>query len=129
MPLYGVAQAGSNVTSGLNLTTLGVGESLKLFDGTETPGAGVKSVAFSRGAGSGPVPGGGITFTIDFPSSSTDSLVIQAANQDVDADYQTIFTSTNNRHDNFTDTVFYEFYRAELVTYSGGGMPVVIAQR
>lgn len=129
MPLYGVAQPGSNVTSGLNLTTVGVGEKITLFDGTETPGATVKSVAFARGAGAGPVPGGGITFTADFASSSTSSLVIQGANQDVDADYTTVKTWTNVTHDNYTDTADFAFYRAQLVSYSGGGMPVVIAQR
>ena len=122
MPLYGTAQAGGFPT------VIYPGDSFTLFDGTETAGAAVKSIAFRRGL----APGGlnpGTTFQIVFPSSSTDSLVIQGSNLDVDADYITLATSTSKQTDFYTDTGDWAYYRAQLITYSGGGMPQVIAQR
>ena len=137
MSLYGSPQIGSRQwdpaggltpaqMAGLNLTTLMPGESIKLFDGTEAAGASVKSVAIARSRGvAGYAP---VTFSIDFPSSPTDSLLIQGANFDVEGDYQTLYTSTNKQHDVYTDTGAWLFYRATLSSYSAGSMPIVAAQ-
>lgn len=104
------------------------GDSLVLFDGTETPGSSVKSIALARQMGPQPGPAG-IVFTISFGSSPTDALEIQASNEDVDAEYITLQTSTNTQNDYYADAGNFAFYRAVLSTYSAGGMPRVIAQR
>lgn len=101
-----------------------------IFDGTETPSAGLSSLAFARGQS----PSGadqGTTFSISFPSASPNATVlIQGSNQDVDAQYQTLWTSTGLQYDNFTDDVGrWAFYRSQLSAYSSGGMPAVIAKR
>lgn len=126
--LYGTPQAGSN-TSGAayNLTALCPGDKITLFDGTETPGASVKSVAFSRAqTASGD---NGTTFFIQFGSAPTALVLIQSAFADVEADYQTVWSSTNTQQDAYTDVGRAPFYRAVLSTYSAGGMPVVTATR
>lgn len=130
MPLYGVAQSGYSATSGLNLTSIVPGDSYTLFDGTETPASGLKSVAFSRG----PAPGGadnGISFDISgMPSGSV--IDIQAANQDVDGSYSSVsgsLTPDASGHATYTDVGRSAFYRAVLTTYTTGAMSVVKAQR
>src|SRR5574337_959180 len=131
MPLYGSAQAGWNAppNAGLNLSALCPGESYTLFNGTESPGAAVKSVAFARGTNPA-LDTAGTTFTITFASAPTAQVLIQASNVDLDAQYQTLWTSNNLQTDNFTDDVGrWAFYRAVLNTYAAGGMPTVIAQR
>lgn len=144
MPLYGSPQAGSRQwdptlgltpaqMAGKNITTISPGESLMLFDGTETPdGAPITSIAIARGLSPAAGAAGPITFSIDYATTPTAVLYIQASNRDVEADYQTIYTSTSPSavHDLFTDAnTAWLFYRAKLYSYSGGGMPVVIAQR
>lgn len=99
-----------------------------LFNGTETPAAVMPSVAFARGQS----PSGadqGTTFQISFASAPTAVVLIQGANQDVEALYETLWTSTNTQYDNYTDTTRWAFYRAKISTYSAGGMPVVTAKR
>lgn len=72
----------------------------------------------------------GTSFTIDFAAAATGStVVIQASNQDVDADYQTVFTSTAKQHDAYTDIGRSKFYRALCSTYAAGGNLTVIASR
>ena len=124
MPIYGVTQIGGV------LTALGPGESMKLFDGTETPSAGVKSVAFNRAAGPILTPAG-IVFTIVFGAANANSTVqIQGSNDDVDGHYQTLFVTTQGVQDSYyADAGNFCYYRAVLNTYSAGGQPVVIAQR
>lgn len=121
MPVYGVAQAGGA------LTCVIPGDGYVLFDGTETPGAGVKSVAFSRGMGPGAGPHG-MVFTVAFASAPTATVLIQGSNTDVEADYQTL-GSIAAQHGYYADEGRFKFYRANLSAYSAGGMPVVIVQR
>ena len=120
MPLYGVAQAGGV------LTAVYPGEKFTLFDGTESPAAGVKSVAFNR------APGNGITngqvFTVGFPFAPTATVQIQASNDDVEAHYQTLATVTTQKG-YYADYGEFRFYRAVLSAYSSGSMPTVIVQR
>lgn len=123
MPNYGVVQAGGV------LTAIQPGDSIALFN-AESPAAPPQaSVAFCTGYS----PGGGapapILFTIDFAAAPTDSLVIQGANQDIDANYQTLYTSTNRQHDFYADAGGFAFYRAKLVSQSAGGAVTVIAKR
>lgn len=118
MPLYG----------SIGPTACIPGDTLVLFSGSETPGANVKSIALSRATGAGDQPSG-IVFTIDFATASTDVVLIQAANEDTDAKYQTLYTSTNLQHDFYPDQGNFAFYRTVLSTYSAGGMPQVVAQR
>ncbi len=110
------------------LTAVSPGDRITLFDGTEAPAALVTSLEFVRAPGPTQVPAG-IVFTIDFAAAPTDSLLIQGANVDLEADYQTLFTSTNTQHDYYHDAGNFLYYRAKLNTYAAGGMPVVIAQR
>lgn len=130
MPSYGVAQSGYSATSGLNLTSIVPGDSFTLFDGTETPVQGMKSVAFSRGAS----PSGadnGTSFDISgMPSTAV--VDIQAANIDVDSAYSSVsgnLTPDTNGNATYTDVGRSAFYRAVLTTYVSGAMPVVRAQR
>lgn len=119
MLLYGVDPKISSVQPG---------DSYSLFDGTEIPGASIKSAPFSRGES----PSGsdqGSTFSMDFVSAPTAVVLIQGANVDAEANYVTLWTSTNTQHDNYTDTARWAFYRAVLSTYSAGGMPVVRVKR
>lgn len=121
MPAYKPTQLGG-------LTSLVPGDSLNIFDGTETPAAALTSLQFSRGQ-SPSASDQGTTFQIIFPSAPSAVVLIQASNVDVDADYQTVWTSTNLQNDNYTDTTRWAFYRAKLSTYSSGGMPVVVVKR
>ena len=118
MPLYGVAQAGGV------LSAIYPGQSFTIFSGTETPSAGIKSVAFNRPA----APGGvavPFVFTVNFPSAPTASSVqIQGSNDDVDGQYQTLAT-IGAQNGYYSDFGQLNFYRAVLATYSVGGMPIV----
>ena len=121
MPDYGVAQAGGVLTS------LQPGDSYTLFN-AETPTAPQASVAFAFSVG--PNPGNNSkTFHIDFASAPTAVVDIQAANADVDADYITVYTSTNLQHDAYTDIGTSAFYRAKLASQSAGGAITVTVQR
>lgn len=129
MPLYGVAQAGSNATSpGLNLTSILPGQSFTLFNG-EAGSANPSSVAFSNAMS--PVQiSDPIQFTIswDAISSGGTTVNIQGANQDLDAQYQTLFQSVNMTLDKYTDTGNFRYYRATVSGYANGGNVTVIAQ-
>ena len=129
MPNYGVAQAGSQLppNQGLNLSVINPGESIYLFN-AESPAAPQASVAFCRGVGPMETPAG-LVFTIKFATAPTDSLVIQGSNTDLDGDYQTLFTSTNKQYDYYADIGEFLFYRAKLVSQSGGGAVTVLVQR
>ena len=133
MPKYGTAQAGYNANSGLNLTSLIPGDlELTLFDGTETPAAGLKSIAFSRGYSPG-ASDNGITFTvIGMPTGMT--VDVQASAKDIDGDYTSIATlspSTTPDTGNaaYTDVGRSTFYRLYMSAYTTGAMPTAVAQR
>ena len=128
MPNYGTPQAGFNQTSpGLNLTTLLPGDRLALFN-AETPTAPQASVAFARGyAPQGQPPR--ITFTVAFAAQPTAVVQIQGANQDLDAQYQTLFSSAvNDQTSSYVDNGCFAFYRARLDSQTAGGALTVIAQ-
>lgn len=123
---YGVTQSGGT-TSASQLVALQPGDAFTLFS-AESPAAPQASVAFTRAMGPGGVDGG-TTFTIAFAAAPTDAVAIQGSNTDVDAQYQTLYTSTNKQFDSYTDTGRWAFYRAKLVSQSAGGAVTVIAQR
>lgn len=121
MPTYGTPQAGGVLTS------VQPGDAYTLFN-AETPADGTASVAFALA--NGPAPGeNSKTFHIDFAAAPTAVVVIQCANQDVEADYVTVYTSTNTQHDAYTDIGTSAFYRAKLVSQSAGGALTVTVQR
>lgn len=122
MPSYSTLQAGGVKTA------LMPGDSLALFN-NEAVTTGESSISFNRARG--PIGAdSGTTFSIDWAASPTGStVVIQVANQDVDADYVTVYTSTAKQHDAYTDIGRAKFYRAQVTTYSAGGNLTVIAQR
>ncbi len=120
MPLYKAGHYGP--------TACIPGDTLVMFDGTETPGADVKSIALSRATGPTLVPAG-IVFTVDFGSAPTAVVLIEAANEDTEAKYQVLDTITDTQHAYYDDQGNFAFYRAVLSTYSAGGMPQVVAQR
>lgn len=123
MSNYGVLQAGGTLTEILP------GDAFTLFN-AESPAAGQASVAFATGYCPGGGPSHGIVFTIDYAATSvTAVMLIQGSNRDVDADYQTLYTSTNVQHDNYADVGGFAFYRAKLSTESAGLPVTVIAQR
>ena len=131
MPLYGIRQAGSNPDATKNLSDVAPGASYTLFDGTETPVLGMKSVAFARGAqGSGD---NGITFdAAGMPSDMT--IDVQVSNDDVDAHYTTVATlaastSPDTGNTAYTDVGRSAFYRLYVSAYTTGTMPTVKAQR
>jgi len=128
MPLYGVPQAGSNPDLTKNLSSVGPGASYKLFDGTETPSSGLKSVAFALGEQGG--NGGDKTFWCSGMTAGS-VINIEAANEDVDAQYSSIsgdLTPDANGNVGYADDGESAFYRAVLTT-STGAMPKVIVQR
>lgn len=123
MPLYGVAQAGGQITS------ISPGDEYWLFK-AESLTAPQASVAFARGM-SPSMNDSGVTFLISYAAAPTATLAIQASNIDLDAQYQTIYTSANLQLDNFSDTppTRWKFYRAKLLTQSAGGAVTVLVQR
>ena len=71
----------------------------------------------------------GTTFTIGFAAAPTASVAIQGSNVDLDAQYQTLYTSSNKQVDGYTDIGRWRYYRAILLSQSAGGALTVIAQR
>jgi hypothetical protein len=133
MPVYGVAQSGPNATSGLNLTSLIPGDlPLTLFNGTETPAIGLRSVAFSRGYSAG-ASDNGITFKLSgMPTGMT--VDVQCAESNVDGDYTSIATlspstSPDTGNAAYTDVGRSTFYRLYVSAYTSGTMPTAVAQR
>lgn len=127
MPAYGTPQSGSNPNERLNVTSVCPGDSFYLFN-AETLTAPVASVSFARGPG---VVGSdqGMTFQMSFVAAPTAVLKIQGSNLDLDAAYEDLWTSNNTQYDNYTDTARWAFYRAKLVSQSGGGAVTVLVQR
>lgn len=128
MPVYGIAQSGYNASSGLNLTSIVPGDSFTLFDGTETPVQGMKSVAFSRGYSPGASDNGVSFYVTGAPSGTT--VDVQGSNTDVDGSYISLITLTPVSGNAFyTDVGRAAFYRVTLSAYTTGAMAVVKAQR
>ena|ERR1019366_7152669 len=122
MPAYNSPQPGGV------LTDLRPGDPLYYLWNAETPAAGTASVAFCRGQS----PSGsdeGMTFQMSWAVAPTGTVVIQGANQDIDALYETLWTSTSTQLDNYTDTTRRTFYRAKLVEYAAGGALTVSVKR
>ena len=111
---------------------LDVGSSIKMFDGTETPAAGLKSIAFARGhQGSSDK---GVTFNISgMPAGMT--IDVQIASINVDADYSSVATlspsagSPDSGNSFYTDEGRSAFYRLYVLSYTSGTMPIAKAQR
>lgn len=56
-----------------------------------------------------------ILFVINFTIAPiSDTILIQGSMQDIDAQYQTLKTSSNLQQDNYTDFGLFTFYRAVL---------------
>jgi hypothetical protein len=130
MPAYGVAQAGFNVGAnlGLNLRAVYPGDDYTLFN-AEVVATGSTSVAFVRAMAPNATQTA-MTFSIDWAAVPTGStIVIQASNTDLDADYVTVYTSTALQHDLYTDVGQSAFYRAKVTTYAAGGVCTVKVQR
>jgi hypothetical protein len=96
------------------------------FFNAESPSAPQSSIAMAHRVNAGGLytP---INFVIFFSAAPTDSLLIQGAEVDLDSHYQTLFTSTNSQFDKYGDIGAFPFYRARIVSWSGGGTLTVIA--
>lgn len=120
MPTYTAPQVG-NVPSSLI-----PGQSILLFSAEAATGAS-QSVACPT-----ITPAGSTTTlfqTLWGSAPGTYTVTIQASNVDTDADYETIFTSTNTQFDNFTSTVPWAYYRAKVTANGGGVLLTVVARR
>jgi len=131
MALYGVFQAGSNPDMSKNLSSVCIGDTYILFDGTETPEAGLKSVAFAR-ATQGSSDNGCTFYASGMPPDAVVS--IQGSNEDIDANYVTLADITPDAAGNgaYTDVGRPPFYRAILSTWGGASpesMPRVTVER
>ncbi len=124
MPQYGVAQAGGNAKLGLNLTSLEEGQLITLIAAADAVAAAYKSVAFARAMQQS--ANRTITFTQSGCPGNT-VTVIEAADADLDASYQTVGTITGNSF--YTDIGASAFYRARVSSYQGSDVPVVTANR
>ena len=78
-----------------------------------------------------PAPGGyrPIVFDIEFAATPANSVTIQGAMQDVEASYQTLYTSTAKRQDFYSDDGGFKFYRVGPSTSTGGGNVTVTVRR
>ena len=121
MPLY----------SATNAPQVFQGDSFALFDGTETPSAGLKSIAFERKQYGNLVPTSQV-FTVTFPASATATILVQASNDNIEAHFQTVASLafagvTTPAY--YADDGGFRFYRVDLSAYTGGTMPTVMVQR
>lgn len=103
------------------------GDTITLFN-AETLTAPTSSIALNRATGPGNKPSG-IVFTIRYASAPTGVMTIQAANDNVEAQYQDIWTWTSTQNDWYADAGNFAWYRAHLVSQSAGGAVTVVAQR
>ena len=117
MPLYGSVKP----------IYLYPGQQFVLFDGTESPAAGVKSVAFERAPNYDGHPSP-MVFTSVFPNAPTATLQVQASNDDVDGNYQVV-QAISTQQGYYYDQGEFRFYRLDLSAYSAGSMPTAIVQR
>lgn len=110
----------------------GPGESLTLFDGTETPAEGLASMCFARGYSAGQAQAYSTFHADGMPSDMV--IDVQAANVDAEADYHTIGQMTSENASPagfpfFTDDGSPAFYRLKISAYTSGSMPIVTVQR
>lgn len=135
MPLWGVNQSGPNVISSLNLVSIVPGDVFSLLDGTETIVTGSKSVAFSRGEA---ITGAdaGSSFFITGCTNGT-QITIQASNgtptaptlATLDASFISLPGGVFTGNNAYTDVGRAAFYRALVVVFVSGDVPVVIVKR
>ena len=129
MPNYGIPQAGSFPNPANNLTALLPGDSFVLFN-AESPSAGQASVAFNRAPGYGDERPAGIVFTASWAvTNAGNTMQIQGANVDVDAEYNKNILQTIAGNGFYSDQGNFAFYRAKLTAYVSGAPVTVIAQR
>lgn len=123
MPLFTAARTG--------ICCLVPGDSMNLFDGTETPSDELASIMFARGYS----PSGddaGSTFT--GKGLASDLVIdIEAANplqgvNPVDGDFSQVGQISAGSL-TYTDIGRSAFYRAKITTYTSGSMPTVTVQR
>ncbi len=129
MPIYGTPQAGSDSRgAAYNLTAVAPGERFTLFNAETFSAFPQSSVAFNRALEPG-MNGGAMTFQMSFASAPTAVVKIQGSNVDLDAAYETLWTSNNTQYDNYTDTARWAYYRVQIYSYSAGGALTVTVQR
>lgn len=123
MPAYGTIQGGGQ------LTAVSPGDTFFNFQ-NEVVTAAEASVPFVR-AVSASFDDSGTTFQIIWQNApgGTDTVLIQASNTDVDADYVTVYISTGRQFDLYTDVGRSKFYRAKVGAAITGGRLTVSAQR
>jgi hypothetical protein len=125
MPLYRQVEAGAQ------LTPIYPGQQFTLFNGTETPGTGVKSCAFMRAQAPDSLTPTPRLFVVTFPSSATATVLVEASNDDVEAHYQTVGTmgfAGVTTPGYYADAGMFRFYRGNLSAYTSGGMPTMTVQ-
>lgn len=139
MPAFGIPQAGNfpSPNQGLNLTSLYPGDSLLLWDGTETAVLGAASIAFARAergstdcGSTFSLTGMPATMTVDVqvcsaPPGGFASVAAMAAafNSVVTLAPDTTGTAT------YTDIGRSQFYRFLISAYSSGAVPVGMVSR
>jgi hypothetical protein len=137
--VFGIAQAGGigPPNQGLNMTTVYPGDSLTLFDGTETPALGLASIAFARGMmGSND---GGLTINLSgMPAGMAIDVQVCSApaagfasTTALAAAMSSVTTLTPDSGGNasYTDIGRSQFYRLEVSAYTTGAMCVGVVKR
>lgn len=131
MPIYDTPQAGSYgpPNQGKNVTAVGPGDSITLFDGTESPAQGLSSIAFARGDSGSQDDAGLSVFATGMASDLT--IDIQGSNVNVDGSFTTLEQLFPDANGNAaaTDIGRAAFYRAQISAYSSGTMPTCTVQR
>lgn len=116
-------------TFSLPVIALYSGDTYALFSSSDTLSAPAYSQVVTLGPSAGLQPRGIATFTIDFATSPTDSLIIYGSNTQPTStaaqNGRALYTSTNTQHDSYTDNLAFTFYWAELASQSGGGAVTV----
>lgn len=115
-----------------SINQVGPGESLTLFDGSETPSLALASVAFARGGSGGQSQVYSTFIAQGMPSDMT--IDIQSSNVDQDTRYKTIATLTSELASPagvpfYTDSGSPLFYRAKVSAYTSGDMPSLTVAR
>lgn len=105
------------------------GDFLTLFDGTETPADGMKSIPFARGS-SPSLDDAGMTFSASgLPATAT--INVQVANENADTKYTTVDVIAPDANGNgvYTDIGRAAFYRVTMTDAAPSTMPKVKVQR
>ena len=104
-------------------TALNPGDQLTLWNAEAPATIPARSIAFCRapGAGqSGPTP---MMFTIQAAAATVE---IQGSNDDVPANYQTLYTTTNLADDFYEDAGSFAFYSVLITSLSSGKVTVKV---